>query len=170
MPNKENGKIYLNRIVSFLAGGLLVFAVMSIAVVGGVKKQNAQLTMELDASRYEAGKLFADAQAQLEAGDYVKAKESLTTLFAKHPGSDQSTEGKSLFAVIEKEEKAAELRWESVLPGIRKKWSDARAAELRLEADTVRSQLEKGLSDKISQEWENAKGKVRQEWEEATPL
>ncbi len=170
MPNKENGRIYLNRIVAFLAGGLLVFAVMSLTVVSGAKKQNAELTMALDASRYESGKLFADAQAQLDAGDYAKAKEALTILFAKHPGSAESTEGKSLFAVIEKEEKVAEARWEMALPGIRKKWADARAAELRQEADAARSQLEKGLNDKISQEWEGAKGKVRQEWEESTPL
>lgn len=170
MPNKENGRVYLNRFVSFVAGGLLVFAVMSFTVVSGAKKQNAQLTMELDSLKYEAGKLFADAKAQLDAGDYGKAKESLTTLFSKRPGSEQSTEGKSLLAVIEKEEKAADSRWASVLPGLRKKWSAARAAELRLEADAARSQVEKGLNDKIDQEWENAKDKVRQAYEAATPL
>lgn len=170
MTNKNNGRIYLNRFVSFVAGGLLVFAVMSFTVVSGAKKQNTQLTMELDASKYEAGRLFADSQAHLEAGDYSKAKESLTTLFEKHPGSDQSGEGKSLFAVIEKEEKAADARWESVLPGLRKKWSAARVAELRLEAETARTQLEKGLNEKVSQEWENAKSKVRQEYEASTPL
>ena len=43
MFQNEKVQMAVNRILSFLAGGLLVFVVMNMTVVSGVKAQNAQL-------------------------------------------------------------------------------------------------------------------------------
>ncbi|MDY7028311.1 MAG: hypothetical protein SVR04_08450, partial [Spirochaetota bacterium] len=67
MIKTEKLKLYAGRIGLFVAGGLLVFAVMSFTVVNNAKKANVELTQTLDASRYEAGRLLADAKAQFEA-------------------------------------------------------------------------------------------------------
>lgn len=68
MANQKN--ITLNRIVSFLAGGLLIFTIMSFSVVNKLKTQNTELAKALDTSIYEAGRLLADAKALFTAGDF----------------------------------------------------------------------------------------------------
>jgi hypothetical protein len=154
----------MNRIVSFLAGGLVVFGVMSLTVVDTAKKKNTELTMMLDVSRYEASRLISDAKSQFENRDYVKAKESLDLLFQNQPGSTEAVEGKKLYAVIDSAEKSVEAKWEAALAGIQKKWSDDRTAELRMESEKARTQMEKDMNDKISREWDDAKAKIRKEW------
>jgi hypothetical protein len=161
----ENLRLNVNRVVSFLAGGLLVFAVMSFTVVNTANNQNTELTKTLDTSRYEAGRLLADAKAQLASRDYAKARSSLATLFEKQSGSTETVEGRKLLPTIETAEKAANAKWEAAMAGIQKKWTGDMAVELRAKSDKARAQLEKDLNDTINQEWEKAKAKVREDWE-----
>jgi hypothetical protein len=165
MATQENRNILVNRIVSFIAGGLLVFAVMSFTVVSSAKKENKQLTSTLDVSRYEAGRLLADAKAQFESLDYAEAGASLENLFMNQPGSSEAAEGKKLLVQLEAAEKAANTEWNNALAEVRTKWFADRAAELREKSDNERAKLEEGLTAQIEQEWEKAKEKVRAEWE-----
>ncbi|MFA6507549.1 MAG: hypothetical protein WCT14_15720 [Treponemataceae bacterium] len=167
MDNKGNSQLLLNRVVSFLAGGLLVFAVMSFTVIDTAKKNTAELTKTLDASRYEAGRLLADAEAQLAGKEYVKAKESLAILFEKQPGSEESKKGTILLAKVDAAAKASDAKWVSAEFAVRTKWTAEKAAESRLESEKARVEMEKGLNDKITREWDNAKLKVRQDWEKS---
>jgi hypothetical protein len=165
MDKQENKGLLFNRIMAFLAGGLLVFAVMSFTVVSSAKKENAVLTSTLDASRYEAGRLLADAKAQYASRDYGKAKESLNALFVNQPGSAEAVTGKKLLADIETAESKANKKWDAASAAVQAKWIKNRTAELRAGWDKDRAQLETGLTDKINQEWETEKGKVRADWE-----
>lgn len=170
MPKNENMKILLNRTVSFLAGGLVVFAVMSFTVVNDAKKVNTDLAAELDLSKFEAGRLLADAKQQFTLKEFGKAKSSLTMLFDKQPGSAESAEGKTLFATIASAESAMNAKWEEASVGIQKKWVGDKASELRAEADKSRSELETGMNDTLSREWEKAKEQVRNDWEKKVQL
>ncbi len=89
----EKLRIAVNRIMSFLIGGLLVYAVMSMAVVSNIKEENAQLAKELDDSKFEPGRLLAGAKAQFANQEFDKVMQTLTTLFEKRPGSSEATEG-----------------------------------------------------------------------------
>lgn len=163
MTDKNN--VILNRIVSFLAGGLLVFAVMSFTVVNNVKDQNTKLTSDLDASMYEAGRLLADAKAQFAEGNFTKAKLSLTNLQEKQPGSSEAAEGRMLLPEIDTAQAAMEMKWEAALPEIQSNWKNAMAAELRAASDADRLKLENKMEDTINQAWEKAKTKVKTDWE-----
>ncbi|MCF7914570.1 MAG: hypothetical protein K9L66_05340 [Spirochaetaceae bacterium] len=165
MTKTEKMKLYAGRIGLFLAGGLLVFAVMSFTVVNSANKQNEQLTETLDTSRYEAGRLLADAEAQFENRNYVKAKESLTALFANQPGSEEAAEGKALMLTIENAEKASNESWEAAMPAIKQEWGEALAAEILAKADAERAKLEENMDATINKEWDKAKEKVRENWE-----
>jgi len=170
MSNTDGRKDFVKRIFSFLAGALLTFAVMSFTVVAKEKAQNADLTAALDASRYQAGRLLSDARAQLANREYEGARTSLGTLFEKYPGSTESAAGKVLFAEVAEANKAADAKWAKVLPDIKQKWTADRVAAIRGESEAARLQMEKGLSDKLAQEWENAKDAVRKDWEAASQL
>ncbi|WP_319417416.1 hypothetical protein [Marispirochaeta aestuarii] len=165
MTKKETMKLYAGRIGFFMAGGLLVFAVMSFTVVNTANRQNEQLTKTLDTSRYEAGRLLADAEAQLENRDYIKAKESLTALFANQPGSEEAVKGKALMVSVEKAEKASNVKWEAAMPAIKQEWSEKLTAEILSKADAERAKLEASLEETINKEWDKAKTKIRAEWE-----
>lgn len=161
---KEN--LLLNRIVALLIGGLLVFAIMSLTVVKTEKNANAQLAIELDESRYEAGRLLADAKAQLENKDYTGSKATLEELFAYQPGSAEATEGKALFTSIETAQAVATAKWEAALPQVKEDWSEAMAAELRAQSVKERAEMEADLEKTIDQAWNKAKSDVRSIWEE----
>jgi hypothetical protein len=165
MDKQENKSLLFNRIMAFLVGGILVFAIMSFTVVSSAKKENAALTSALDISRYEASRLLADAKAQYARRDYVKARESLNTLSANQPGSSEAAAGEKLLAEIDVAERAANKKWDAASAAIQATWMKNRAALLRAGWDTDRAQLEAGLADKVNQEWETEKGKVRTEWE-----
>lgn len=167
MDKQEDKRILLNRVISFLVGGLLVFTLMSVTVVSNIKKQNTELAATLDTSRYEAGRLLADAKAQLESREYAKARESLSALLANQPGSAEAEEGRTMLAVITAAEDKANAKWDKASAAIQKKWANARAAEIRAESDKARAELEAGLAEKISQEWEKAKDQIRADWENA---
>jgi hypothetical protein len=112
--NQKN--VLVNRIVSFLVGGVLVFAVMSFTVVRNARSENVGLTSALDSSRYEAGRLLADAEAELDAREYEAARASLEALFANQPGSEESVQGRLLLVTVNDRERNADARWEDALP------------------------------------------------------
>ena len=160
---KEN--LLVNRIIALLVGGLLVFGIMSLTVVQTGKKQLTAMAVELDTSRYEAGRLLDDATAQLNNKDYDKSKESLEKLFTNQPGSPEAIEGKALLISVETAQSSAEARWNAALPRIKKEWSEAMAAELRAESDKKRADMEAGLEKTIAQAWDKAESNVRADWE-----
>lgn len=164
MEKNEKRTLIINRVVSFIAGGLLVFAVMSFTVVKSANAKSDELSQALDTSRYEAGRLLDDAKAQLSAGDYEKAEASLEALFANQPGSPEATEGKTLLARVEEEAAAADQRWEAALPSIREEWTEAMAAELRAEFEEDRARFEGELEATINKAWEKARSDVRAAW------
>jgi hypothetical protein len=165
MAKSEKGRILLNRIVSFLAGGLLVFAVLSFTVIGSAKKQITDLTSALDASQYEAGRLLAEAKNYLAEDNFAAAMSALNVLFEKQPGSAETVEGRKLALTIETAEKAANAKWEAAMPGIRKQWASDLASQLRAKMEATRVQLEKDMNDTINQEWENSIASIRKAWE-----
>ena len=167
---KNPKSVILNRIVSFLAGGLLVFAVMSFTVVSKLKVQNTELENSLDTSRFEAGRLLADAQAQFLDGDFEKAKLSLTTLIENQPGSREAAEGRDLFPKVETAEAAIISKWESALPEIQAEWRNNMASQLRAEWDADRVKLDNELESKIDQAWDKAIDGIRSEWMAQTNL
>jgi hypothetical protein len=157
--------LVLNRVVSFLAGGLLVFAVMSLSVVSGAKALNKDLAKQLDVAVNEPSRLLNDAKAQFKDQDYAKARETLSTLFTNRPGSEQAVEGKLLDATIVAAETKANSAWEAASAGVKARWAKEKATELRTKADSTRDELEKGLPAAIDQEWEKAKDQIRKDWE-----
>lgn len=161
---KDN--LLVNRIIALLVGGLIVFAIMSLTVVQTGKKENAALSVALDTSRYEAGRLLADAQAQLESKDYTASKATLEELFVYQPGSAEAAEGKTLLTSIETAEAASAARWEAALPQVKEDWSQAMAADLRAQSIKERAEMEADLEKTIDQAWNKAKSDVRSTWEE----
>jgi predicted negative regulator of RcsB-dependent stress response len=156
--------VIVKYVLFFLVGGLLVYAVMSFTVVSTLKAENEELTEALDTSIYEAGRLLEAAKAQLESGNYSKAKSTLNTLFENQPGSEEAAEGRKLLVTVEDEEMAADKRWEAALPEIREEWFNNMAERLLTESDDEREELEKNMNKVISEEWEKAKSKIRKEW------
>lgn len=166
MIKNDKTKLYVNRIIAFLIGGLLTFAVMSTTVVKNANDRNEELATALDTSRYEAGRLLADAKAQLTSGNYSAAKESLTDLFKNQPGSAEAVEGKELMPIIETAEMKADKRWEASSPEIREQWANNMIAELRAKSDADRAKLEKEMDTRVAAAWDKAKEQVREEWEQ----
>lgn len=160
---KDN--LLVNRIIALLIGGLLVFAIMSLTVVKTGKAENTQLALALDESRYEAGRLLADAKSQLGNKDYTASKASLETLFNNQPGSPEAVEGKILFTSINTAEAAATARWEAALPQVKEDWSQAMAADLRAQSAKATAEMEASLEKTIETAWNKAKAKVRTAWE-----
>ncbi len=165
MAQTEKTKLNLNRVLAFLAGGLLVFGVMSITVLSSVRTENEELTDALDTSRYEAGRLLADAQAHHAAGDNREAVSSLESLIENQPGSPEAVDGRELLVTIEALRAEADARWNAAMPALREAWSAERAATLRAEWDADRAKLEASIQDSIDQAWDRAESKVRTEWE-----
>jgi hypothetical protein len=158
MEKSEKVKVTRNTVIAFIAGAVLVYAVMSVAVVGGAKTKIADLQQKLDASQYEAGRLLADAKAQIAAKEFPKAKLTLDTLFAKQAGSSEAAEGRKLYDSIAAAETKANDRWAAAVVGIRQKWANATVAELRAKS-------EKEMNDTIAQEWDKVKDQMRIDWE-----
>lgn len=160
---KDN--LLVNRIIALLIGGLLVFAIMSLTVIKTGKKENTELSLALDESRYEAGRLLADAKAQLENKDYIASKATLEKLFINQPGSPEAVEGKALFTSINTAEAVAKARWEAALPQVKEDWSQAMAAELRAQSAKEVAEMEADLDKTIEKAWDKAKAEVRTTWE-----
>ena len=165
MIENEKTRIWVNRVVTFIIAGGLMFLIMNYVVAGNIRK-------ELDECKYEATVLLNDAKAFFENNDYDKSKETLDTLFEKHPGSNEAIEGKKLYAEIEtavqKEQelqKELDTKWEAAVGGIREEWAKTMAAQMRSEFEKTREQLEKDMDEVLNKEWEKMKGEIREEWE-----
>ena len=164
---KEKARMWVNRLLSFLIGGFVIFLVMNASVVNNVKKQNSELQKELNKATEllnEATVLLKDAKAFFENNNYDKAKEKL--------GSNEAVEGKKLYAeletAIQKEQELQlelDIKWEAVVGEVREEWAKTMATQLRSEFEKTREQLEKDMDEILDKEWEKMKSKVREEWE-----
>jgi predicted Zn-dependent protease len=161
----ERGKIWVNRLLAFVAGGLLVFAIMSLAVVTPVRNEKEALAKQLDEVQNGAARLLAEAKVLTENKSYDSALETLTTLFEKQPGSSEVVEGRKLYTEIEISVKAKEQKWEAAVGAIRAAWEKARAAELLAKAEQDKQLAETSLAETLTTEWEKAKDQIRQDWE-----
>jgi predicted Zn-dependent protease len=161
----ESGRIWVNRLLAFVAGGLLVFAIMSLAVVTPVRREKEALAKQLDEVQNGAARLLAEAKVLVESKSYDNALETLNNLFKKQPGSNEVVEGRKLYTEIEIAVKAKEQKWEAAIGAIRASWEKARAAELLAKAEQDKQLVEKSLAETLVTEWEKAKDQIRQEWE-----
>jgi hypothetical protein len=107
----ERGKIWVNRLLAFVAGGLLVFAIISLAVVTPVRNEKAALAKQLDEVQNGAARLLSEAKGLAESKSYDNALKTLNTLFEKQPGSSEVVEGRKLYTAIEISVKAKEQKW-----------------------------------------------------------
>lgn len=165
MIKNEKARIWVNRIVSLIIAGGLMFLVMNFYVAGKIRK-------ELDECKYEATGLLNDAKASFENKDYDKAKETLNTLFIKHPDSNETAEGKKVYAEIEdtvKNQEELDKKWEAAVGGIREEWAKTMVVQLREQlkekAITEKDELEKNMDDMLNSEWDKVKEEIREEWE-----
>ena len=158
MSEKGKSKIWVNRIVSIVIAGGLMFLVMNFGVAQKLRK-------ELDSTKYEATVLLDDATAYFENEDYDRAKETLNTLFEKRPGSNEAVEGKKLYTQMETAQKELDTKWEAAVGGIREEWAIAMAAQLREDFKKEGELLEKNMENKLDSEWEKMKDTIREEWE-----
>ncbi len=165
MIKNEKTRMWVNRIVSLIIAGGLMFLVMNFYVAGKIRK-------ELDECKYEATGLLNDAKASFENNDYDKAKETLNTLFIKHPDSNETAEGKKVYAEIEaavKNQEELNTKWEAAVGGIREEWAKTMVVQLREQlkekAITEKDELEKNMDDMLNSEWDKVKEEIREEWE-----
>jgi predicted Zn-dependent protease len=161
----ERGKIWVNRLLAFVAGGLLVFAIMSLAVVTPVRREKEALAKQLDEVQNGAARLLAEAKVLAESKSYDNALETLNALFEKQPGSSEMVEGRKLYTEIEIAVQAKEQKWEAAVGAIRAAWEKARAAELLAKAEQDKQLAQTSIAETLVKEWESAKDQIRQEWE-----
>ena len=162
MIKNEKARIWVNRIVSLVIAGGLMFLVMNYGVTDKIRK-------ELDDCKYEAAGLLNEANAYFEDKDYYRAKETLDTLFEKRPGSNEAIEGKKLYTQMETEQKELDAKWDKAVGRIRAEWATAMAAQLREQlkekAGREKEELERDMNNTLEREWERVKEEVREEWE-----
>jgi len=165
MSEDKKSKIWLNRIVSLIIAGGLMFLVMNFYVADKIRK-------ELDECKYEATGLLNDAKASFAKKDYDKAKETLNTLLIKHPDSNETAEGKKVYAEIEdavKNQEELNTKWEAAVGDIREEWAKTMVVQLREQlkekAITEKEELEKNMDDMLNSEWEKVQEEIREEWE-----
>jgi len=161
MIENQTTRVWVNRVLAFLLGALLIYAVMSLSIVKNIKEENEALKTEL----YEPSRLLTNAKGFWENGNYGEAKKTLDTLFEKHPGSSEMVEAKQLYAEIEAEQNALDKKWEAAVGAIREEWATEMAAQLRAEFEEDREKLEKNMDDVLNTEWDKMKDKIREEWE-----
>ena len=158
MIKNEKTRSWVNRIVSLIIAGGLMFLVMNFVVAKKIRE-------ELDECKYEAPGLLNDAKAYFENKDYARAKETLNTLFEKSPGSNEAVEGKKLYTQMETAQNELDAKWEAAVGGIREEWAKTMAAQLREDFRLEGEQLEKNMDDLLNTEWEKMKDTIREEWE-----
>ena len=166
MIQNEKGRIWVNRIVAFLFGGLIVLAVMSFAVVSPLKDENATVTTQLNEIRTGAVRLLGEATVQFQNKSYDAAKKTLDVLIKEHPTSDEAAQGKQLYAEIEAIVREMDEKWGAASPEIRAEWEKTRTAELRANLEKERLLVETNLADTLNKEWESSKLDIRREWEQ----
>ena len=155
MIKNEKARIWVNRIVSLIIAGGLMFLVMNFYVAGKIRK-------ELDECKYESGCFI---------NSVFNAKETLNTLFIKHPDSNETAEGKKLYTEIEnavKNQEELDKKWEAAVGGIREEWAKTMVVQLREQlkekAITEKEELEKNMDDMLNSEWDKVKEEIREEW------
>jgi hypothetical protein len=158
MSENIKSKLWINRIVSMIIAGGLMFLVMNFTVAGKLRK-------ELDSIKHEPTTLLNDAKAYYENEDYDRAKDTLNTLFEKRPGSNEAVEGKELYTQMETAQEELDVKWEAAVGGIRAEWELAKAAQLREDYRMEGEKLEKNMDDLLNSEWDNVKEGIREEWE-----
>ena len=162
MAKNEKAKNWVNRIVSIVIGGGLMFLVMNYGVTAKIRK-------DFDEYKYEAAGLLSDAKAYVEDKDYYRAKETLNTLFEKRPGSNEAVEGKKLLTQMETEQKELDTKWDAAVGRIREEWAKTMALQLREQlkekAGTEKEELERDMNNRLDREWERVKEEIREEWE-----
>lgn len=158
-------RIWVNRVISFLIGGLVLFIIVQINVVGGLEDRNTKLTKELEGIKFEPGRLLAQSNTYFEINDYNNAKRVLDNLFEKHPGSDETTKGKLLYIQIEKQQKDRDKKWNAAEKEIREDWTKKMIIELKEQWAKEKAQKEQDLNNNLDTEWNNSKAKIREEWE-----
>ena len=158
MSENVKAKIWVNRIVSIVIAGGLMFLVMNFSVAQKLRK-------ELDLTKYEATGLLNDAKAYYENEAYDSAKETLNTLFEKRPSSEEAVEGKKLYALMETEKNELDAKWEAAVEGIREEWAIAMAAQWRDDFRKEGEELEKNMDNLLDAEWEKTRGIIREEFE-----
>ena len=99
MIENQTTRVWVNRVLAFLLGALVIYAVMSLSIVKNVKEENEAMKKEL----YDPGRLLTNAEGFFENGNYSEAIKTLNTLFEKHPGAGEMVEGKQLYAEVEAE-------------------------------------------------------------------
>jgi hypothetical protein len=161
MIENQTTRVWVNRVLAFLLGALLIYAVMSFSVVKNLKEENTELKKEL----YDPGKLLTSAKDLFGNRNYGEAKKTLDNLFEKHPGATEIAEGKQLYAEIEAEQNALDKKWEAAVGAIREEWAATMAAQLRAEFEKDRETLEKNMNDVLNTEWDKMKDRIRDEWE-----
>jgi len=165
MTRSDGPKLWLNRLLSFGLGGLIVLIVMAAAAVAPVKSENAALTKKLDELQFGATRLLSEAKAYVASQSYGNAQSSLQDLFAKHPDSSAAIEGKKLYAEIQTTVAQQDQRWAAASAAVKSEWEKSTAAKLRADADAVRQGVEAAMASTLSSQWEQSKDKIRQEWE-----
>ena len=161
MIENQTTRVWVNRVLAFLLGALLIYAVISLSVVKNVKEENTELKKEL----YEPGRLLTSAKELFENRNYGEAKKTLDNLFEKHPGATEIAEGKQLYAELEAEQNALDKKWEAAVGAIREEWATTMAAQLRAEFEKDRETLETNMNDVLNTEWDKMKDRIRDEWE-----
>jgi len=165
MTKSDGPRVWANRLLSFVAGGLLVLIIMSLAVVSPVKSENVALTKQLDELENGAARLLGEAGAYMANGSYSNALRTLETLLEKHPGSNEAVEGKTLSAEITTVIALNNEKWEASMTAVRSAWEKSTAAKLRADADAVRQGVDATMADTLDAQWEQNKTRIRQEWE-----
>jgi len=165
MIKNEKARIWVNRIVSMIIAGGIMFLVMNFYVAEKIRE-------ELHEVRYEASTLLNDAKSSVKYNNYQSAIKTLDTLFMKHPDSQEALEGKKIYTEIEstlKNQKALDKEWEIVLPEIRDEWVKMKIVQLREEqkakAIEEKEKLEKNMDAILNDEWEKEKVEVKKQWE-----
>ena len=158
MVKNENGKLWVNRIISMILAGGVMFLIMNYGVANKLRE-------ELDSTKYEATRLLDDAKAFFENGNYAKAQGTLDTLFEKRPGSDAAAEGKKLSAQMETVKAGLNTKWDAAVVKIREEWAITMAAKLREDFKKEGEELEKNMEGLLETEWDKMKDSIRKEWE-----
>ena len=159
------GRIWVSGCIAFVAAGLIVYAIMSLAIVAPIRSQKEALAKQLDDVQNGAARLLAEAKGFADNKSYDSALKTLDTLFEKQPGSSQVVEGRKLYAEIEIKAQAKEKKWNAAVPAIRVAWEKAKAAELMADVEQQKQLLETGMAETLATEWEKAKDQIKQDWE-----
>jgi len=165
MTKSDGPRVWGNRLLSLVAGGLIVLVIMSLAAVAPVKAENATLTKQLDELQNGAAKLLTEAKAYVSSKSYNNAQQSLEALLAKHPNSSEAVEGKKLSADVAALVAQREQKWESSIAAIKSAWENSTAAKLRADGDAVRQGIETTMAATLKAQWEQSKDRIRQDWE-----